>query len=641
MRRSLQHAGLLAIVVSLLGCNPKHKTTAPEVVATETAPPEPAPIRLDGTSMDRDVTFLASDDLAGRHTLEPGMQQAADYVVERYREIGLLPFGDDFRREFELPTDGVETGATELSVSGKKPKAAKAGSLVPLGYGKGGTTEGELVFAGYAARAEAIPADPDAELQGHPAYDDLAGVDLNDKIALVLLDAPARPNVRATFERIQAIAEDYAAEVKPLLEGGKGKAALKLHSEAIERLARLVAPYMRGNDLPQAFVAVPESAPPELDMQGRLGPVMAATSDLPGPQFGMREGSIDQKLDRLADAGVKGVVFVRGPASQVGKPGIDPLPTPGTRTGYDPARPFPVAQMSWREADRLLRVGGKKLSKVQAQIDAKFEPRSGPTGLSITLTTGVKVNAHKVPNLVARIKGTKRPDEIVMIGAHLDHVGTAGDSHGMCAQTKRRGKTDSICNGADDNASGSAMVLAVAQALKQGPPPERTVVFAHFAGEEMGLLGSKAMAADPDFPNDKIVAMVNLDMVGHLGTKGLAIGGISSSPGWMPMLDEIGTGELEKILYEGSIASRSDHASFFRLGIPVLFFFTGTHGNYHRPGDEKVNLEGMVKIGDLVLGVVERLAAGSEIPLAEGAELSNTLPGQDPDTVIKVFEVDG
>jgi Zn-dependent M28 family amino/carboxypeptidase len=109
-------------------------------------------------------------------------------------------------------------------------------------------------------------------------------------------------------------------------------------------------------------------------------------------------------------------------------------------------------------------------------------------------------------------------------------------------------------------------------------------VFTHFAGEELGVLGSKALAEAPPFERKRVVAMLNLDMVGRLGPKGLAIGGLGSSDAWMPLLDKVGSAGIE-ILYEGSVATRSDHASFYRKDIPVLFFFTGVHSDYHRPGD--------------------------------------------------------
>jgi Zn-dependent M28 family amino/carboxypeptidase len=133
--------------------------------------------------------------------------------------------------------------------------------------------------------------------------------------------------------------------------------------------------------------------------------------------------------------------------------------------------------------------------------------------------------------------------------------------------------------------------------------------------------------------------MVNLDMVGRLGRRGLAVGGIGSSEDWMPLLDRIGANGMS-VLYERAVATRSDHANFYREKIPVLFFFTGIHADYHRAGDhaDKINVEGLRSIGEVVAQVMLALADGHEIhytPPADGDGLSNGLPGDDPTTVEK------
>jgi len=241
-----------------------------------------------------------------------------------------------------------------------------------------------------------------------------------------------------------------------------------------------------------------------------------------------------------------------------------------------------------------------------------------------------------VPNVLASLAGGDRAQEIVVIGAHYDHIGEAPDDE--CGEARKDGVVDKICNGADDNASGTAMVLELARAWKQsGRTPRRTIVFTHFAGEELGVLGSKALVDKPPFELARVVAMINLDMVGRLGPKGLAIGGLGSSEAWLPLLDEVGAAGLE-ILYEGSTATRSDHASFYRKDIPVLFFFTGTHADYHRPGDtvDKINLAGMLGIGQIVTGVMQRLGDGREVKFNKaGPGLAGGLPGSDPKTIIK------
>jgi Zn-dependent M28 family amino/carboxypeptidase len=190
------------------------------------------------------------------------------------------------------------------------------------------------------------------------------------------------------------------------------------------------------------------------------------------------------------------------------------------------------------------------------------------------------------------------------------------------------------------------MLLELARAYQRaGIKPKRTLVFAHFSGEELGLLGSHAFMDHSPFDQSKVVAMVNLDMVGRLGPHGLAIGGIHSSADWLPLLDELGNHGM-RILYEGSTTTRSDHAWWYRREIPVLFFFTGIHGDYHRAGDEidEINIEGLGSIGQLVSDVVWELAAGRTIewtPSPIGDGIARGLPGSDPATVIREVGEDG
>jgi Zn-dependent M28 family amino/carboxypeptidase len=282
--------------------------------------------------------------------------------------------------------------------------------------------------------------------------------------------------------------------------------------------------------------------------------------------------------------------------------------------------------------DKLL--GKLKLSKLQAEIDAGPKPRSGPLpGVTVALSVAIEPVTTQVPNVLASLPGSDLAQEIVLIGAHYDHIGQAG--LGQCGEARSGGSSTSICNGADDNASGTAMVLELARAYKQsGRAPRRTIVFVNFAGEELGVLGSKALAEAPPFDLKRVVAMVNLDMVGRLGPKGLAIGGLGSSEAGCRCSTRSGPRGLE-ILYEGSVATRSDHASFYRKDIPVLFFFTGVHSDYHRPGDhaDKINLVGMTAIGQIVGGVMQALGDGLPVPWKPAGPdggLSQGLPGSDP-----------
>ncbi len=250
-----------------------------------------------------------------------------------------------------------------------------------------------------------------------------------------------------------------------------------------------------------------------------------------------------------------------------------------------------------------------------------------PAGTKVSMAAKREQEEKETFNVLATIPGAEHPEQIVILGAHYDHIGTS-DKGLMC----RKKGDDTICNGADDNASGTAMVLEIARAYaKAGYRPSRTLVFAHFAGEELGLHGSKALANTPPkvapFEGGEVVAMVNLDMVGRYGEDGLAIGGTGSSDQWMPLL-EGAEPEGMSIVYERAINGRSDHANFYRKKIPVLFFFTGIHDDYHQAGDhfEKINKDAMAKIGQMVADITRTLA--------DGAEISYTEPRNDDEGVV-------
>jgi hypothetical protein len=276
------------------------------------------------------------------------------------------------------------------------------------------------------------------------------------------------------------------------------------------------------------------------------------------------------------------------------------------------------------------------------QLSAKAKP-TVPAGTRMSLSAKREDVLRDSFNVLAVLPGTKTPEEIVMLGAHYDHIGTA-DNGVMC----REQAGDTICNGADDNASGTAMVLEVARAFVEAKyRPARTIVFAHFAGEELGLYGSKALAAGPPkaapFEGGKVVAMVNLDMVGRLGKDGLAIGAVGSSDAWMPLLDELGSRDMT-IVYERAVNARSDHANFYRHEVPVLFFFTGLHDDYHAVSDhfEAINRDGMASIGQLVADLTRALADGADVPYAaprsDDEGVVARMPGADSSTVEKRTE---
>jgi aminopeptidase YwaD len=189
--------------------------------------------------------------------------------------------------------------------------------------------------------------------------------------------------------------------------------------------------------------------------------------------------------------------------------------------------------------------------------------------------------------------------EAVVIGAHYDHLGHGGDF------SLARGDS-SIHNGADDNASGVAALLAAAERLARGPRPARTIVFVAFSGEELGLLGSAHHAQHPVIPLERTRAMLNMDMVGRLGAGPLIVYGTETADELNAIVEGAARAEGVQARTGGDGFGASDQTSFYARGVPVLHFFTNVHEDYHRPSDdwEKVDAAGITKVA----AIVERVA---------------------------------
>jgi aminopeptidase YwaD len=225
------------------------------------------------------------------------------------------------------------------------------------------------------------------------------------------------------------------------------------------------------------------------------------------------------------------------------------------------------------------------------------------------LETEVDARTAMARNVVALLPGSdpRRQDEIVVLGAHYDHLGRGGA--GSLAPDSRE-----IHNGADDNASGTAALLEAARRLAEGPPTSRPVLFVAFSGEERGLLGSAHFVAEPTVALENAVAMLNMDMVGRLRDNTLTVYGMATADEWETLVERINAAGPEpfrlSLLPDGF--GPSDHASFYGRGIPVLHFFTNTHSEYHRPEDDWHTIDGpgLDRIADYVTEI-SRVLAGT------------------------------
>lgn len=221
-------------------------------------------------------------------------------------------------------------------------------------------------------------------------------------------------------------------------------------------------------------------------------------------------------------------------------------------------------------------------------------------------------------NVVAILEGRdpQLKNEFVIVGAHYDHLGM-----GKFGSTSKD-QQPAIHNGADDNASGTAVMLEVARRMGRGPRPARSVVFMAFSGEESGLLGSAHFANNPTITLANARAMLNLDMVGRLGAGPLIVYGIGTADEWKTLVTNATAKEKVSVTLQDDGYGASDHTSFYLKDIPVLHFFTNVHGDYHNPGDDwnKVDAAGMEKVSSIVTTLASQAAnKATLITLRKGA----------------------
>ena len=245
----------------------------------------------------------------------------------------------------------------------------------------------------------------------------------------------------------------------------------------------------------------------------------------------------------------------------------------------------------------------KKSSDLQNQllVEIKIEPK---------IKTGKNV-AGFIDNGAANT---------IVLGAHYDHLGYGEDKNSLYV-----GSTPMIHNGADDNASGTAALIALAKIIKNKGNKKYNYLFAAFSGEELGLYGSKYFVEHCPVNLNSVNYMINMDMVGRLNdsTHGLTLGGFGTSPIWSNIINTNDT--YFKIKIDSAGSGPSDHTSFYRKDIPVLFLFTGTHSDYHKPSDDadKINFEGEVKIIRYIESLIDRTVELDKIPFLKTREAAS------------------
>jgi len=272
----------------------------------------------------------------------------------------------------------------------------------------------------------------------------------------------------------------------------------------------------------------------------------------------------------------------------------------------DGARGIPILAVRARAAERIFRASGIDLAVLAASGQREAVVRPAPD-LTVQFTLVPRVlERYEAPNVAGVLEGSDPAlrNEYVVFSAHMDHVGVAGPGSGCRA---RNG--DSICNGADDDASGTAGVLSLAEAFAAlEEPPRRSLIFLTVSGEERGLWGSEYFTEHPPVPIEQLVADINLDMIGRNWSDTIvAIGRTQSDLG--ATLDRVSAAHpelrmtaVDDLWPQQRFYYRSDHYNFARQGVPILFFFNGEHEDYHQPSDhpDKIDAEKASRIVKLL-----------------------------------------
>jgi aminopeptidase YwaD len=253
---------------------------------------------------------------------------------------------------------------------------------------------------------------------------------------------------------------------------------------------------------------------------------------------------------------------------------------------------------------------GKDLEKIENGIDEDLKPRSFAfSGVSVRENVDVEREVKTVHNVLGYLPGES--GEYVIIGAHYDHLGLGGPF------SLAPSLTGTVHPGADDNASGTAGVIELARWFSSRPKPKRGILFMTFAGEELGLLGSGFYANHPELPLANAVAMINLDMIGRVREGKLYVGGAGTGTTLRGDLDRITPHYKLKVDYsDNSGYGSSDHTSFTAKQVPVLFFFSGLHGDYHKPTDtwDKIDPPAAIEVLQLIADVAMDLETDAARP---------------------------
>ena len=519
---------------------------------------------------------FASDYFEGRETSTRGQHLAATFLAGQYRKLGLEPFGTAAPRDSYSPkayfqpvplytqrvksaTLTVSNGTDNVATTTFGVEGSDGNSY--LAFGSMPERTGGVVFAGYGISDEELGYDDFAALEA-------GGISVADKWVVILNDEP--------------LANDSTSLLKT--EDGKPSR----WTESANSKLRAV---LMGSGLPAGVMIVGDLGPRALDVNVRAKERAAAIEESVG----------SLSLEENAGGG----------------------------------RPFPpVFIVSADFADKVLAPSGRKVSAIKSAIDASLEPDvfevTGPT-----VSSAIEVRSVEAPseNVVAYIEGSDPDlqDEFVVVSSHYDHIGIGSGGEG-----------DQINNGADDDGSGTVSILEIAEAFvkakEDGNGPRRSILFLNVTGEEKGLLGSRYFTdMDPLVPLEDIVTNLNIDMIGRFDP--------THPTGSQNYVYIIGSNLISQELHDinakvneltgtalemderfnskddpNQFYRRSDHWNFGKHTIPFIFYFTGTHEDYHGVGDEphKIEYERMARVARVIFATAWQVANQDERPVVSG-----------------------
>jgi peptidase M28-like protein len=559
------------------------------------------------------LSYLASDALQGRQVYTEGYGLAAAYVAEHLKTWGLKPMGDaGFFQTVKLRSYRVtRNSSVTVDVNGQS-RTFKHGDHVTFAANAGGKqtlTFNGAEFVGYGIFTLAGP-----QTNNLP-FDDYKGRDVRNKLVAWL---PGTPSLLVP-------APDPAQPA-----GGRGRGGAvggNRPNYAVQSAgAAAVLSFAAGPALATPAAATGPAQDALIKAQAALAQASAAVNDA--------QAAVAQAMagGRAGAGGGRGGGGGAGGGAGRGQTAA-PAPDFTSVQNVDAKTP-PLVTADAEFFEFLFSGAPAKFAEVRTKAE-RGEQIAGfvvPAKITINIDNQYEViSTQMTKNVVGMVEGSdpKLKETYVFFGAHLDHTGyrqsaTAGRGGGRgAAAVTATGEPDLINNGADDDGSGSTALLGIAKAFATGPKPKRSVVFVWHAGEESGLLGSRYMADFPVVPLERIQAQLNMDMIGRsqddkpeYANSVFVVGADRISSDLHNLVVDVNAKQTKPLTldYElndptppadnrmNNIYGRSDHYSYAVKGIPIAFFFTGLHVDYHQPGDqvEKIDFPKLTRVAQLV-----------------------------------------